>query len=201
MILARRQVIGWLRGPQSLTNCQSCLPLNFRRVGILADLPLPIARCYATGRAVSRPKAHTGRPASTRKPKVAAAPKKATKSAAKKSAVTAKKPKTRAKPRTKSTSKSKIKAKPKPKPKKKVRKVLTEKQKAVVAAKKKRSDLKALKELALKPPTDKPSTAWVVFLTENQKGTISKTLGTEYRNLSTERREVRLFKVSCKYFR
>ncbi|KAL8794483.1 MAG: hypothetical protein Q9195_002956 [Heterodermia aff. obscurata] len=142
-------------------------------------------------RAVSRPKAHTGRATSTRKPKDAAGPKKATKTAAKTSTVTAKKPKTRAKPRTrsKSTSKTKTRAKPKRKPKKKGRKVLTEKQKADVAAKKKRSDLKALKELALKPPTEKPSTAWLVFVVEKSKGSPSKTLSAEYRNLSTEDRE------------
>ena len=202
MLLAGRQVIGWLRSTQSLTNCQSCWPLKFRRVAILADLP--IARCYATNRPVSRPKAHTGRPTSTRKVKDAATPKKATKTAAKTSTATAKKPrltkkpKAQAKTRTKSKSKTKRKAKPKAKPKKKVRKVLTEQQKADVAAKKKRSDLKALKELALKPPAAKPSTAWAMIVAQRPGGNISAALATEYRNLSTEDREVSLFGVSCK---
>lgn len=198
MLLKGRQVLGWLRSTQPLTNCHSCLPLKFRRVGILAD-PLPlIARCYATDKPVSRPKAHTGRPTSTRKPKDAAVPKKATKTAAK----TAKKPKTKAKSRikprskTKKKTKKKTKAKPKSKPKKK----LTEQQKADVAAKKKRSDLKALKELAMQPPTLKPKSVWLVMLAEKSGGSPSKNVSAEYHNLSTEDREVSRLGGYCRYY-
>lgn len=197
-ILSGRQAIGWLRSTQYLANCRSTPSFNLGRVGVLYSLPSPIARCYATDRPVSRPKAHTGRSTSTRKPKAPAAPKKATKTAAKKVTKTVKKP---AAKKTVKKPKAKTKTKAKPKTKKRVRKVLTEKQKAEVVTKKKRSDLQALKELALKPPHSKPATAYLVFHQEHSKGqsglvsTLTKAAAMGYRNLSTERREVCIIEV------
>ena len=195
MLFPVSQAISRLTNVQCLANCRSFLPLRLGRVKIFQSLPIPIERCYATSKPVSRPKAHTGRTTSTRKPKAAAAPKPAikTRAPAKKSTTTAKKPATKKAVRR---PKRRTKAKAKPKPKKKVKKVLTEKQKAGVIAKKKRSDLKALKEIALTVPAGKPATAWIVFFTEHVKqktDTIPKTAQTasaEYKNLSTERREV-----------
>lgn len=210
MLLPSRQALAWLKGTQCLTNCRSSLPLNLGRVKLLYGLPTPIVRGYATDRPVSRPKAHTGRITSTRKPKTAAAPETATTTVARKAPTAKKKPvakktgpgrpKSKTKTKAKTKTKTKTKTKAKPKPKKKVTKVLTEKQKATVAAKKKRSDLKVLKEIALKPPKLKPYTAFqVVFAEHNQNRTASVTssnlalaAGDEYRSLSPERREVSL---------
>lgn len=205
MLFPSRQALAWLKGTQCITNCRYFLPLNPGRVKVLYSLPTPIARCYATDRPVSRPKAHTGRTTSTRKPKPAAAPETATTTVARKTTATKKKPvakktgpgkpKSKAKPKTKTKTKTKTKAKPKPK--KKVKKVLTEKQEATVAAKKKRSDVKALKEIALTPPKLKPYTAYqVVFAEHNQNRTapasknVASASSDAYKSLSTERREV-----------
>ena len=213
MLLPSRQALTWLKGTQCITNCRYFLPLNPGRVKVLYSLPTPIVRCYATDRPVSRPKAHTGRTTSTRKPKAAAVPGTATTTVAKTTTTTKAKPvakktgpgrpksKTKTKPKTK--TKTKTKAKPKPKPKKKVKKVLTEKQEATVAAKKKRSDLKALKEIALKPPKLKPYTAYqVVFAEHNQNRTaavktsnLATATSDAYKSLSTERREVSFRKL------
>ncbi|KAG7006729.1 caffeine-induced death protein cid2 [Physcia stellaris] len=159
---------------------------------------------FEDSKPVSRPKAHTGRTTSTRKPKPAIAPETATTKAPRKTTATKKKPvakktglgKPKSKAKTKTKRKTKTKAKAKPKPKKKVKKVLSEKQVATVAAKKKRSDLKALKEIALTPPKLKPFTAYqVVFAEDNQKRTapVSRNAGLAtgdgYKSLSPERRE------------
>lgn len=195
MFVSASQAFGRLTNVQCIANCRSTLPLRLGRVKLVRSLPVPIERCYATSTPVSRPKAHTGRTTSTRKPRAAAAPKVAskTKAPSKKTPSTAKKPRAKkaaVKPKTKA------KAKAKPKPKKKVRKPLTEKQLSLATAKKKRSDLKALKEIALAIPHGKPYTAWTVFFAEQVKGksvgaqNIAKDASAEYRNLSTERREV-----------
>ena len=198
MLLPVSQVRGRLTILQCLANCRPFVPLRLRRVKSQSPL-IPIERCYATSKPVSRPKAHTGRTTSTRKPKAAAAPKPAaeTIATAKKSTTATKKSapkKAVAKPKTK----SKVKAKPKPK--KAGRKALTEAQKSKVVAKKKESDLKALKEIALKPPTLKPASAYLVYYTEKAQtrsgpetipvSTLAKAAGAEYRSFSVERREV-----------
>ena len=215
MLLPSRQALAWLKGTQCITNCRYFLPLNPGRVKVLYSLPTPIVRCYATDRPVSRPKAHTGRTTSTRKPKAAAAPGTATTTVARTTTTTKAKPvakktgpgrpksKTKAKPKTKTKTKTKAKTKAKPKPKKKVKKVLTEKQEATVAAKKKRSDIKALKEIALKPPKLKPYTAYqVVFAEHNHNRTaavktsnLATATSDAYKSLSTERREVSFRKL------
>lgn len=197
MLFSVSQARGRLTILQCLANCRPSLPLRLRRVETVQSLLIPIERCYATSKPVSRPKAHTGRTTSTRKPKAAAAPKPAakTKATTKKSTTAAKKSapkKAAAKPKTKS------KAKAKPKRKRAGRKGLTEAQKSKVVAKKKVSDLKALKETALKPPTGKPATAYLVYYVEKAQTkastetipTLAKTAGAEFKNLSTERREV-----------
>ena len=195
MFASASQAFGRLSSTQCIANCRSTLPLRLGRVKLVRSLPVPAERYYANPTPVSRPKAHTGRTTSTRKPRAAAAPKVAskTKAPSKKTTSTAKKPRTRkaaAKPKTKPRTKAK------PKPKKKAKKPLTEKQLSLAAAKKKRSDLKALKEIALPIPHGKPSTAWTVFFTEQVKGksvvarNVAKDASAEYRNLSTERREV-----------
>ena len=205
MLFPSRQALAWLKGTQCITNCRYFLPLNPGRVKALYSLPTPIIRCYATDRPVSRPKAHTGRTTSTRKPKPAIAPETATTKAPRKTTATKKKPvakktglgKPKSKAKTKTKRKTKTKAKAKPKPKKKVKKVLTEEQAVKVAANKKRSDLKALKEIALTPPKLKPFTAYqVVFAEDNQKRTVPVSrnaglaTGDGYKSLSPERREV-----------
>ena len=200
MFLSAGQALGRLTNIQCIANCHSTLPLRLGRVKLVRSLPIPTERCYATSAPVSRPKAHTGRTTSTRKPRAAAAPKPAGKTKAPskktKTTTTTKKPR-----RKKAAAKSKTKArtKAKPKPKKKVRKPLTEKQLSLAAAKKKRSDLKALKEIALAIPHGKPSTAWSVFFAEQVKGksvavqNLAKDASAGYRNLSTERREVSIY--------
>ena len=200
MFVSAGQALGRLTNIQCIAKCHSTLPLRLGRVQLVRSLPIPTERCYATSAPVSRPKAHTGRTTSTRKPRAAAAPKPAgkTKAPSKKTTTTAKKPRAK-KAAAKSKKKARPKAKPKPKPKKKVRKPLTEKQLSLAAAKKKRSDLKALKEIALAIPHGKPSTAWSVFFVEQVKGksvavqNLAKDASAGYRNLSTERREVSIY--------
>ena len=195
MLLPGQLVIRGLTSQQCLASCRS---LNLRRVAILSSLSTSIARQYATNgqrtvkRPVSRPKAHTGRTTTTKKSR--AAPK-ATEAGP--SAGVASSSKTRNAKRSKAKPKAKSKAKTKARPKKRTRRPLTEKQKTAAADKKKRDELKTLKEKALKPPTNLPSTAFQVLLVElagRSKGTaiaaISKNAGAEYKALSTERREV-----------
>lgn len=165
-----------------------------------------LSRAYAQ-RAVSRPKAHTGRTTTaarkapttskttaTKKP----APKKTTPKAVPKAKSKAKpRIKAKAKPRIKAKPKpaKKKKAKPKPKPKaKKPKKVLTEAQKKALT-------LKKLKVTALKPPSAGAHTAWLVFVTEKLNavegstasrnlGGITKEASAEYKQLTPERVEV-----------
>ena len=195
MLASASQAFGRLSSIQPIANCRSTLPLRLGRVKLVRSLPIPAERCYANSTPVSRPKAHTGRTTSTRKPRAAAAPKVAskTKAPSKKTTSTVKKPTAR---KAAAKPKSKTRTKAKARPKKKVKKPLTEKQLSLAAAKKKRSDLKALKEIALPIPGGKPATAWTVFFAEQLKGksvvarNLAKDAGAEYRNLSTERREV-----------
>ena len=160
---------------------------------------LVLRRTYAQ-RAVSRPKAHTGR-ATTAARK---APTTSKTTAAKKPAPKKKTPKTipkaksKAKPRIKPKPKpakkkrAKAKAKPKPKPKvKKPKKVLTEAEKLAL---KKRQ----LKATALKAPNGAPHTAWTVFLKEkvkttgggNKLGGVAKEASADYKQLTPEQVEV-----------
>lgn len=157
-----------------------------------------LSRAYAQ-RAVSRPKAHTGRTttAARRAPttsKTTAAKKPAPKKTTPKAVPKAK---SKAKPRIKAKPKpaKKKKAKPKAKPKaKKPKKVLTEAQKKALT-------LKKLKVIALKPPSGVAPTAWGVFFSEKLKaisgiavqrnlGGISKEASAEYKQLTPERVEV-----------
>ena len=161
---------------------------------------LVLRRTYAQ-RAVSRPKAHTGRTsAAARKApttsKTTAAKKPAPKKTTPKAVPKAKskaKPRIKAKP--KPAKKKRAKAKPKPKPKaKKPKKVLTEAEKLSL---KKRQ----LKATALKPPISAAYTAWTVFLQEKIKttglapekgniGSVAKGASLEYKQLIPEQVEV-----------
>lgn len=176
-----------------------------------SDIPLksslitPILRRNYAQRAVSRPKAHTGRTttAARKAPttsKTTAAKKPAPKKTTPKAVPKAKsKAKPRINPKPKSAKKKKAKAKPKPKPKpkpKKPKKVLTEAQKSALTN-------KQLKATALKSPHGVPSTTWAVYLAEKVRGTdnagarrdvtvLSKAASAEYKQLTPEQLEVRL---------
>ena len=153
-------------------------------------------RTYAQ-RAVSRPKAHTGRTTTAARK----APTTSKTKAAKKPAPRTTTPK--AVPKAKSKAKSRIKPKPKPakkkakaKPKPKVKqpKVLTEKQKTALT-------IKRLKIAALKPPSGGHVNAWVMFVREKAKAAsasgsstditrVAKEASAEYKQLTPERVEV-----------
>ena len=209
MLAPTSLAIGRLTSQQCLAHCRSSLPLSLQRVAILYRLSAPIARQYAT-QPVSRPKAHTGRATSTRKPRAAAKPTEAAATTSKASSSKAKpktagKPKAKPKAKTKAKSKGKTKAtrktKAKAKPKKKTRKPLTDKQKTAAAAKKTKDEVKALKAKLLKPPHRLPAIAYQVLLLEHSKGTkglvggatgMAKEMSAQYKALSTEQREVSL---------
>ena len=149
-------------------------------------------RSYAT-RAVSRPKAHTGRTK-------AATPRKATAISTKTPAKNAATKKPKAKPNTKVKTKKRVvkaesKPKPKPKPKPK-KKVLSPKSQAKLERSKQAKALRDLKVKSLEAPKRLPITAWSVINTEKLekgKGALPdqvKAIAAEYRTLSPERREV-----------
>ena len=147
---------------------------------------------YYAARAVSRPKAHTGRTKAATPRKTASATSSA-KKPAKKPAAT-KKPKAKPKPKPKPKKRVKAKAKPKPKAKK----VLTEKTKERLVKTKAIQEIKKLRELALTPPKPLVATAFQVLLQEiasKSKGTaveFAREASSEYKSLSPERREVSL---------
>lgn len=125
-------------------------------------------RSYATTTQATKPKTKTSVTAKAKPKTKTAAPKKPVKKAVKKKAV--------------------AKPKPKAKPKKKV---LTDEQKQ-------KAELKALKATALTPPKGKPSTAWMVVLSEMMKkaaatpgGTtsVAKEAAARYKSLTTEELE------------
>ena len=152
-----------------------------------------LRRTYAE-RAVSRPKAHTGRTTTA----ATKAPTTSKTKAAKKPTTQKKTPK--AVPKAKSTAKPRIKAKPKPakkakakaKPKRKVKKpkVLTDAQKSA-------SLIRKLRVTALKPPSI-ASTTWLVFLKEKleardqslRTGSVARNASAEYKQLTAEQVEV-----------
>ncbi len=161
-------------------------------------------RTYAQ-RAVSRPKAHTGRTTTaarkaptTSKTKAAKkpAPKKTTPKAVPKAKSKAK-PRIKPKPKPAKKKKAKAKAKPKPKlkskPKPKPKSKPTDEQKSALIK-------KQLKETALKPPHKTVSTAWGVFVAEKLKadkaaakanfGGSAKEASAEYKQLTPEQLEV-----------
>ena len=163
---------------------------------------LVLRRSYAQ-RAVSRPKAHTGRATTaarkaptTSKTRAAKkpAPKKKTPKAVPKAKSKAK-PRIKPKPKPAKKKRAKAKAKPKPKVKKpKKPKVLTEAEKLALTKRK-------LKVTALKPPHGAPYTAWTVFLQEKVKTTVpaggkgnlasvAKGASAEYKQLTPEQIEV-----------
>jgi len=208
MIAPTTLAFGRLASQKCLAHCRSSLPLTIQRVAIVYNLATPIVRQYATEH-VSRPKAHTGRTTSTRKPRATAKPAGST-SVSSEAGPSTTKPRTRgkaiAKPKstTKAKSKAKSKAKPKatkakPKPKRKTRKPLTDRQKTAAAARKAREETKALKEKALTAPKGLPSTAYQVLLVEKSRGTrglvggapaMAKEASAQYKSLSVEQREV-----------
>ena len=162
---------------------------------------LVLRRTYAQ-KAVSRPKAHTGRTttAARKAPttsKTAAAKKPAPKKKTPKAVPKTKsKAKPRIKPKPKPAKKKRAKAKPKPKPKvkaKKPKKVLTEAQKLALTKKK-------LKATALNPPHAVGSTAWKVFFNEKLKTSgaggkdsftkLAAGASAEYKQLTPEQVEV-----------
>lgn len=163
----------------------------------------PILRRAYAQRAVSRPKAHTGRTTTTARKapttsKTKAAKKPAVKKTAPKAIPRAKskaKPRIKPKPKPAKKKKAKAKAKAKPKPKaKKPKKVLTEAQKSALIQ-------KQLKATALRPPHEIPSNRWTVFLTEklkaadkaiNSNGLVGlvKEISVEYKQMAPEQLEV-----------
>ena len=160
-------------------------------------MTLVLRRTYAQ-RAVSRPKAHTGRTTTAaRKAPTTSKTKAAKKPAPKKKTPKAvPKAKSKAKPRIKPKPKpaKKKKAKPKPKPRVKKPKVLTEAQKTALTKKK-------LKATALKPPRQLASTTWTVFFKEKMAAAnarsgparvaqVSKEASVEFKQLTPERLEV-----------
>ena len=165
------------------------------------DLRRPVLRRTYAQRAVSRPKAHTGRTTTAaRKAPTTSKTKPAKKPAHRKTTPKAvPKAKSKAKPRIKpkpKPAKKKAKAKPKPKPKvKKPTKVLTEKQKTALI-------IRRLKETALKPPHKGTVNAWSVLMGEKVKAAsgpgsstdaftrVVKEASAEYKQLTPERVEV-----------
>ena len=158
-------------------------------------------RRYATTttKAVSRPKAHTGRTTSTTKKSAAKKPatktvKKPTKTKAKKTAV---------KPKAKSKSKSKTKAKPKTRSKTKKpvkRNVKRRTKKPLTEKEAKNKKIRELKAKALQFPKQQPASAWLAFsnnyLKENKKPGekipgVMKEAAAKYKNIIPEEREVR----------
>ena len=205
MLASGSLVIGRVASQQCFAHCRSSLPLSIRRVALLYSFSTSIARHYATDQPVSRPKAHTGRVTSKRKPKSST---KSTGAAASKSASKAR-PKTTEKAQPRAKPKSKVKAKKKTKskakPKTRARKPLTDRQKTAAAAKKSRKEINDLRDKLLKPPLRLPTTAYQVLLVEHTKGTkglaggiggVAKQTSAEYKGLSTEQREVGLFSDS-----
>ena len=153
-------------------------------------LNAPILRRTYAQRAVSRPKAHTGRTTTaarkaptTSKTKAAKkpAPEKTTPKAVPKAKSKAKpritpkpkpakKKKAKAKVKAKAKAKAKAKSKPKPKPKpEKPKKVLTEAQESALTTKQLKATTKQLKATALKRPHETPSSAWNVYLAEKMR--------------------------------
>ena len=167
-----------------------------------SSLITPVLRRTYAQRAVSRPKAHTGRTTTaaskaptTSKTKAAKkpAPKKTTPKAVPKA-------KSKAKPRIKpkpKPAKKRAKAKAKPKPKKsklkKPKKVLTDAQKSALIK-------KQLKATALSPPHGVASTTWQVFTSERMRpdndavkinlGGLMKKASADYKELTPEQLEV-----------
>ena len=149
-------------------------------------IALAIRRHNAT-KAVSRPKAHTGR--TTTSPRKAKTTSTTGTTTSKNDTGTEEVVVEKAKPKAKPKAKSKAKRKAKPKPKRKPKKKLTEEQKGKL-------EIKRLKEIALINPKELPATAFMVLSQEHLKDS-KKPLGgqvreaaAEYRDLSVELREV-----------
>ncbi|KAL8715247.1 MAG: hypothetical protein Q9220_001205 [cf. Caloplaca sp. 1 TL-2023] len=209
MILQRHRAIAQFANTTA-SQCLSkrtvtCLAFNVTRVAALrlpylydrdnntptsstfsASLPY---RPYAT-KAVSRPKAHTGRTTSAPRKKAptakATAPKPA--AAVKKAAPKTAKPKSKSKPRTKAKATKARKKPAKPKAKKK---------KTVSSEEKIRLLIKELKITALTPPKRLVSSAFSVILAEKAKeersrpglGNSAKEASAFYKSLTPEQRE------------
>lgn len=171
------------------------------------SVPVLCHRTYAN-RAVSRPKAHTGRttsapkkkPATQTGKKAAAQPKRKKAPQAQRQSGTAAKSRSKAR-RPRKTSKAKSKAK------RKTRKPLSEATKLRLARKKKAADVKRLKERALSPPSPagRSTNTWITFLAEQRSALresddpavdgspidFVKAMKARYRALSPAQREVR----------
>ncbi|KAK0115368.1 hypothetical protein ONS96_013826 [Cadophora gregata f. sp. sojae] len=159
------------RGPQSTNQALQGL-WQFQRVETLQNadnassgprFAFYLQRSYATATKVAtKPKASK---TTTTKPKTTKAAKKPVKKAVKKPTK---------KPAKKPVKKKAVAKKPAKKPKK----VLSEAQKLRIEDKKRRENLKALKEAALEIPKSKPSTAWSILLAEVMRGTTGESMGT-----------------------
>ena len=181
---------------------------NYSNLILKTTLITPILRRTYAQRAVSRPKAHTGRTTTAAKKALTTSKTKAAKKPAPKKTTpkAVPKAKSKAKPRIKTKPKpaKKKKAKAKPKPKaKKPKKVLTEDQKTALTK-------KQLKATVLKPPTKIASTTWSVFLAEkvrgvdgasarNTLGDLARAASAEYKKLTPEQVEVCLacYRLTC----
>ena len=171
-----------------------------------ASLTPPLCHRTYANKAVSRPKAHTGR--TTSAPRKKAATRTATKSAAQPNR---KKAPAKAKRRSGTGAKSRSKAgrprkttRAKPKAKSRTKKPLSEAAKSRLEKKKKAAEVRKLKERALSPPSSsaRGNNTWTAFLAE-RKGSSDLTGGgsitdrvaplrAKYRALSPAQREVRL---------
>lgn len=175
----------------------------YSNLALKSGLITPVLRRTYAQRAVSRPKAHTGRTTTaarkaptTSKTKAAKkpAPKKTTPKAVPKVKPKAKpRIKPKPKPAKKKKAKAKPKTKPKPKAKTKPKPKPTDEQKSALIK-------RQLKETALKPPHRAVSTAWGVFIAEKMKadkaaakanfGGSAKEASAEYKQLTPEQLEV-----------
>lgn len=179
-----------------------------------ASLTPPLCHRTYANKAVSRPKAHTGR--TTSAPRKKAATRTATKSAAQPKR---KKAPAKAKRRSGTGTKSRSKAgrprkttRAKPKAKSRTKKPLSEATKSRLEKKKKAAEVRQLKQRALSPPSGsaRGNNTWTAFLTE-QKGTGDLAVGgsiteriaplrAKYRALSPAQREVRLIMMAPNKF-
>lgn len=138
-----------------------------------ATVTSPLCRRTYANRAVSRPKAHTGR--TTSAPRKKAATRTRTKSAAQPKRKKASAPKkrrsaTRAKSRSKARRPRKT-SRAKPKAKRRTKKPLSKTATQNLANRKRIDEVKRLKERALSPPTstERGSNSWVAFLAEQRR--------------------------------
>ena len=180
----------------------AALSTSSRPIPSQSTSSIPSYRRYetTTTKAVSRPKAHTGRTTSTTKKSTAKKPAttkvKETTTVKKTAAKPKAKSKSKTEPKTKSKAKSKAKKPVKRNVKRKTKKSPTEKE-----AKNKK--IRELKVKALKLPKQQPATSWLVYwinyIKENKKpdglaiGGLAKEASAKFKNIIPEEREVCAF--------